>query len=67
MELRQGTLGTPTAAAPPDIVANLSVSQLLDAMAIRLDGPQAWEQHLRIDWMVTNPDEEHSITVRNGV
>jgi alkyl sulfatase BDS1-like metallo-beta-lactamase superfamily hydrolase len=66
-ELREGIAGTPTAAAPPDIVANLSVAQLLDAMAIRLDGPRAWEQHLRIDWVVTSPDEAHAITVRNGV
>ena len=36
-------------------------------MAIRLDGPRAWEHHLRIDWVVTDPDEEHAITVRNGV
>ncbi|MEX2108199.1 MAG: alkyl sulfatase dimerization domain-containing protein [Solirubrobacterales bacterium] len=66
-ELRGGIAGTPTAAAPPDVVAHLTVSQLLDAMAIRLDGPRAWEQDLRIDWVVTDPDEEHSITVRNGV
>ncbi len=66
-ELREGISGTPTAAAPPDIVANLSVSQLLDAMAIRLDGPRASEHHLRIDWVITNPGEEHAITVRNGV
>jgi alkyl sulfatase BDS1-like metallo-beta-lactamase superfamily hydrolase len=66
-ELREGTGGTPTATAPPDIVANLSVSQLLDAMAIRLDGPAAWEHHVRIDWVVTSPDEEHAVTVRNGV
>jgi alkyl sulfatase BDS1-like metallo-beta-lactamase superfamily hydrolase len=66
-ELREGVAGTPTAAAPPDVVANLSVPQLLDAMAIRLDGPRAWEHVLRIDWVVTGPDEEHAITVRNGV
>ncbi len=66
-ELREGISGTPTAAAPPDIVANLSVSQLLDAMAIRLDGPRAWEHHLHIDWVITDPGEEHAITVRNGV
>ena len=66
-ELREGTAGTPTALAPPDVVAHLTVSQLLDAMAIRLDGPRAWEVELRIDWVVTDPDEEHSITVRNGV
>ena len=44
-ELREGIGGTPTATAPPDIVANLSVAQLLDAMAIRLDGPRAWDRH----------------------
>ncbi len=66
-ELREGIGGTPTAAAPPDIVANLSVAQLLDAMAIRLDGPRAWKTELRIDWMISDPDEAHAITVRNGV
>ena len=50
-----------------DIVARLSVEQLLDAMAIRLDGPRAWERRLRIDWVVTDPDEEHALTLRNGV
>jgi linear primary-alkylsulfatase len=66
-ELREGIAGTPTAAAPPDIVANLSVEQLLDAMAIRLDGPRAWDADLRIDWVISNPDEAHALWVRNGV
>jgi alkyl sulfatase BDS1-like metallo-beta-lactamase superfamily hydrolase len=64
-ELREGISGTPTGTAPPDVVAHLTVSQLLDAMAIRLDGPRAVEQHLRIDWNVG--EERHAITVRNGV
>lgn len=66
-ELREGISGTPTNAAPPDVLAQLPVSQLLDALAIRLDGPRAAEHHLRIDWRVTDPDEQHAITVRNGV
>jgi len=66
-ELREGISGTPTATAPPDVVANLSVEQLLDAMAIRVDGPRAWERRLRIDWVVTDPDEQHALTLRNGV
>ena len=61
-ELREGDRGTPTAAAPADFLARLSVEQLLDAMAIRLDGPRAWEMELRIEWIVTDPDETHSIT-----
>jgi linear primary-alkylsulfatase len=66
-ELRGGTSGTPTSAAPPDVLAHLTVSQLLDAMAIRLNGPRAGAHHLRIDWQVSDPDEQHAITVRNGV
>jgi alkyl sulfatase BDS1-like metallo-beta-lactamase superfamily hydrolase len=66
-ELREGISGTPTATAPPDVLARLAVSQLLDAMAIRLNGPRAAEHRLRIDWHVTDPDEQHAITVRNGV
>ncbi|HEU4737121.1 MAG TPA: alkyl sulfatase dimerization domain-containing protein [Solirubrobacterales bacterium] len=66
-ELREGITGTPTSAAPPDVLAHLTVSQLLDAMAIRLNGPRAAEHHLRIDWQVSDPDEQHAIVVRNGV
>jgi alkyl sulfatase BDS1-like metallo-beta-lactamase superfamily hydrolase len=66
-ELREGIGGTPTSPTPPDIVANLSVAQLLDAMAIRLDGPRAWDAQLRIDWVIAEPDEQHALTVRNGV
>ncbi len=66
-ELREGVSGTPTVTAPADVVAHLTVSQLLDAMAIRLDGPRAWDANLRIDWRITAPDEQHRITVRNGV
>jgi alkyl sulfatase BDS1-like metallo-beta-lactamase superfamily hydrolase len=66
-ELREGVSGTPTAAAPPDVLAQLTVSQLLDAMAIRLDGPRAARHHLRIDWVLTDPDEVHAITVHRGV
>ncbi len=66
-ELREGIGATPTSPAPPDVVANLSVEQLLDAMAIRLDGPRAARTSLRIDWVVADPDEAHALTVRNGV
>ncbi len=66
-ELREGISGTPTSTAPRDVVSRLSVAQLLDAMAIRLDGPRAGDRRLRIDWVVTEPDEEHRLTLRNGV
>jgi len=64
-ELRDGVSGTPTSSAPPDVLSHLTVNQLLDAMAIRLDGPRAAEHRLRIDWNVG--EEQHAIAVRNGV
>jgi alkyl sulfatase BDS1-like metallo-beta-lactamase superfamily hydrolase len=66
-ELREGIAGTPTDSAAPDILAQLAVEQILDAMAIRLDGPRAWEVRLTINWQVTDPDENHLIEVENGV
>ena len=39
-ELREGALGTPTSTAADDFVANLSLEQLFDSLAIRIDGPR---------------------------
>ncbi len=36
-------------------------------MAIRLDGPRAWNRELRVDWVVSDPDEAHALNLRNGV
>jgi linear primary-alkylsulfatase len=66
-ELRDGVTGTPTDARPLDILANLSVAQILDGMKVRLDGPRAWGKQLTIGWQVTDPDERHLLTLENGV
>jgi alkyl sulfatase BDS1-like metallo-beta-lactamase superfamily hydrolase len=66
-ELREGVTGTPTDIRAPDILAQLSVTQILDGMKVRLDGPRAWGKRLTIGWQVTNPDERHLLTVENGV
>lgn len=66
-ELRGEIAGTPTDSAAPDVVAQLSVEQILAAMAIRLDGPRAWGRRLRIGWHVTDPDERHLLELENGV
>jgi len=66
-ELRGGGSGTPTEARPLDILAHLSVEQILDGMKVRLDGPRAWGKRLAIGWQVTDPDERRLLTVENGV
>ncbi|GEL21088.1 beta-lactamase-like protein [Pseudonocardia sulfidoxydans NBRC 16205] len=69
-ELRNGSIGTPTQTAAPDLFAQLSLGQLFDSAAIRVDGPRAWDETLGIDWTITGPDgaeDQHWSRLRNGV
>jgi alkyl sulfatase BDS1-like metallo-beta-lactamase superfamily hydrolase len=66
-ELREGVAGTPTSIRAPDILARLSVEQILDGMKVRLNGPAAWGKRMTIAWQVTDPDERHLLSLENGV
>ena len=66
MELRDGSIGTPTTANAPDIAAALSVDQLFDSLALRVDGPRAWDAKLTIDWAIAGHGT-HRTTMSNGV
>ncbi len=66
MELRDGSIGTPTTANAPDIAAALSVEQLFDSVALRVNGPAAWDAKLTIDWNITDHGT-HRATMSNGV
>lgn len=66
-ELRNGPVGTPTTANAPDIAAALSVDQVFDAVALRVDGPAAWDAHITIDWTITDENVTHRTELRNGV
>ena len=64
-ELREGSLGTPTTAGAADIISRLSLDQLFDAMAIRLDGPSAWDKRIVVVWEISS--EPWTMTLSNGV
>jgi alkyl sulfatase BDS1-like metallo-beta-lactamase superfamily hydrolase len=66
-ELRNGSVGTPTTAAAPDIIAALSVEQLFDAIALRVDGPASWDAHITLDWVITDENIRHRSQLRNGL
>ena len=53
LELRDGSVGTPTSPNAPDIAAALTVAQLFDTVALRVDGPRAWDARITIDWAVS--------------
>ena len=67
-ELRIGTLDF--GARPfvsPDTISAMPIGMLLDYLAVRLDGPAADGEHLVIDLVLTDPDEERHIEVRRSV
>ncbi len=66
-ELREGISATPTDTNAPDVLAQLGVEQILDAMAVRIDGPRAWGKRLTIRWQITDPDSQHLLELENGV
>ena len=59
-ELRSGNFGTPTVTNSPDIVAHLNPEMLFDALAVQVNGPEAWDLDLAIRWDL--PD--HSASYR---
>ena len=66
-ELRDGNFGTPTATSAPAILAQLTPEQLLDAIAISVDGPKAWDLDLSINLTFTDLGQNYRVTLRNGV
>ena len=66
-ELRDGNFGTPTVTAAPAIVAQLTPEQLLDSLAISVNGPRAWDLDLSLDVTFTDLDANYRITLHNGV
>ncbi|MFD4725071.1 alkyl/aryl-sulfatase [Streptomyces seoulensis] len=66
LELREGPVGTPTVAASPDIMRALPLTQLLDSLAIRVDGPRSWDADLAIRFRPRDGDPV-SLRLRNGV
>ena len=65
-ELRSGNFGTP-AAPSPDMVYALSVTQVFDSIAVRIDGPRAWDVHVVTAWVITDEETIYVAELRNGV
>ena len=66
-ELRHGIDTSPVSTGSASLVAALTVEQLLDAIAIRINGPMAWDEHLIIDWCFTDLGQVHRSSLANGV
>ncbi|WP_245726869.1 alkyl/aryl-sulfatase [Streptomyces longwoodensis] len=64
-ELRTGVRPVPIAAT--SMATALSVDQVFDSLAIRVNGPRAWDHTLTVLWRFTDLDRTHRTSLRNGV
>jgi alkyl sulfatase BDS1-like metallo-beta-lactamase superfamily hydrolase len=63
-ELRHGVFGTPITTA--GLLSALTVEQIFASLAIRIDGPAAWDEHLTVAWRFTDLDMTYFTELRNG-
>jgi alkyl sulfatase BDS1-like metallo-beta-lactamase superfamily hydrolase len=54
-------------AGAADMVGALSVDQLFDSVAIRIDGPKAWDAQVAIDWVFTDLGHTYRTELSHGV
>ncbi|WP_078849751.1 alkyl/aryl-sulfatase [Streptomyces sp. NRRL F-5126] len=66
LELREGPVGTPTSTVAPDMLAALTLDQLFDSLAIRVDGPRSWHADITVRFHVRGADPVN-LRLRNGV
>ncbi|AXK35665.1 MBL fold metallo-hydrolase [Streptomyces armeniacus] len=73
-ELRHGSVGTPTVTASPDLMSALTLEQLFDALAIRVDGPRSWDADIMVRWHIRGGERRPgrgpdtvTVRLRNGV
>ncbi|MFE9046503.1 alkyl/aryl-sulfatase [Streptomyces sp. NPDC007818] len=66
MELRHGANTALLDATNPEMLMALTTGMLLDSVAVRIDGPRAWQEDLTIDLVLTDEDARHRLTLHNG-
>ncbi|MFF1677461.1 alkyl/aryl-sulfatase [Streptomyces sp. NPDC058256] len=66
MELRKGAGHVSIDTANAEMASALTVSMLLDSLAVRIDGPRAWDDRLTLDLVVIDEQRRHRVNLHNG-
>jgi alkyl sulfatase BDS1-like metallo-beta-lactamase superfamily hydrolase len=66
-ELRGGPAPADTTTTGPEMALALTVDQVIDSLAIRLDGPRAADARMRIDLHLTDEDRTWRLALSHGV
>jgi len=64
-ELRTGEIEH-TEVSSAGLAPALTITQLFDSIAIRIDGPKAWNEGLSIGWHFTDAHENYRMELSNG-
>jgi alkyl sulfatase BDS1-like metallo-beta-lactamase superfamily hydrolase len=66
-ELRDGNFGTAGQVASPTMLAQLTLEQIFDSLAIRVNGPRSWDLDVATDITFADASTNYRLTLRNGV
>jgi alkyl sulfatase BDS1-like metallo-beta-lactamase superfamily hydrolase len=66
-ELRGNLARTDIDDINPEMAMSLTVDQIFDSLAIRIDGPKSWHKKAIIDWAFTDLGTRHRTALANGV
>ncbi|MEU9284495.1 alkyl sulfatase dimerization domain-containing protein [Streptomyces sp. NPDC048275] len=66
LELREGAADTEYDTSGSEMTSALTVSMLLDSLAVRIDGPRAWHEHLTLDLVVIDEQCRHRVNLHHG-
>ncbi|MEU5955835.1 alkyl sulfatase dimerization domain-containing protein [Streptomyces sp. NPDC047525] len=66
LELRQGTGKVQLDMSNPEMAMALTTEQLIDSIAVNVDGPRAWDESFVIDLVLTDEQSRHRLNLHNG-
>ncbi|MFB7435267.1 alkyl/aryl-sulfatase [Streptomyces microflavus] len=65
-ELRGSIAHTALETTNPEMAMALTVDMLIDSLAIRIDGPRAWDEKLTMTWNLTDEGRTWHLLLSNG-
>ncbi|MDG9683751.1 alkyl sulfatase dimerization domain-containing protein [Streptomyces sp. DH18] len=65
-ELRGSIARTSLVTTNPEMAMALTVDMLIDSLAVRVDGPRAWDEKLTMTWNVTDEGRAWHLLLSNG-
>ncbi|WP_028799281.1 alkyl/aryl-sulfatase [Streptomyces sp. 142MFCol3.1] len=66
LELREGPAANEVDTSSTAMASALTVSMLLDSLAVRIDGPRAWNDHMTLDFVVIDEQRRHRVNLHHG-